>query len=38
MRIQEWIFVYVAVFMIVGTIQAEVREKWRARKRKNSAR
>lgn len=31
MRIQEWIFVYVAVFMIVGTIQEEVRNWWKRR-------
>ena len=31
MRIQEWIIVYVAVFMVAGTIQEEVRNWWKRR-------
>ena len=37
MRIQETMFVVIGIFMLIGTAQEEVRERWR-RKKKSSGR
>ena len=32
MRIQELIFIIIGVFLLIGAVQEEVRERWRSKK------